>query len=119
MDLEQEKQWNDICKKLSLQFDQDLDLQGILFLIGVQELGKGYKIFAKDEKVELMHIAVCKLLESFGYYEFSGRDEEGWPHWKLNEKLPPLKPMQQEILVKEAIIEYFKHELFVKPELES
>jgi hypothetical protein len=110
MDLELENQWNKICKKISKQFDQDLDLQGILFLIGVQELGKGYKIFSKDEKVELMHIAVCKLLESFSYYEFAGRDEQGWPHWNLNEKLPPLKPMQQEILVKEAIVEYFKND---------
>ena len=82
-------------------------MEGILFLIGVQELGKGYNVFSKDEKVELMHIAVCKLLTSFGYYEFAGRDEQGWPHWNLNEKLPSLKPMQQEILVKEAIVEYF------------
>ena len=110
MDPELEKQWQEICRKLSLQFDQDLDLQGILFLIGVQELGKGFKIFGKDEKLELMHIAVCKLLSSFGYYEFAGRDEQGWPHWNLNEKLPPLKPLQQELLVKEAIVEYFKGE---------
>lgn len=108
MDLELEKQWQAVCKEISAQFNQDLGLQGILFLIGVQELGKGYRVFGKDEKVELMHIAVCKLLESFGYYEFAGRDEQGWPHWKLNEKLPSLKPMQQEILVKEAIVEYFQ-----------
>ncbi len=119
MDLELEKQWQEVCKKLSLQFDQDLDLQGILFLIGVQELGKGFKVFAKDEKLELMHIAVCTLLTPFGYYEFAGRDEQGWPHWNLNEKLPPLKPMQQELLVKEAIVDYFKNELSVKPELEN
>lgn len=110
MDVELEKQWQAVCKEISKQFDQDLDLQGILFLIGVQELGKGYKIFSKDEKVEIMHIAVCKLLESFSYYEFVGHDEQGWPHWNLNEKLPPLKPMQQEILVKEAIVEYFKND---------
>lgn len=119
MDLEIEKQWQEVCKKLSLQFDQDLDLQGILFLIGVQELGKGHKIFSKDEKLALMHIAVCTLLTPFGYYEFAGRDEQGWPHWNLNEKLPPLKPMQQELLVKEAIVDYFKEELSVKPMLEN
>src|ERR1035437_7467497 len=112
MDLEMEQQRQSILKKNFKQFDQDLDLQGILFLIGVQELGKGYKIFSKDEKVEIMHIAVCKLLESFSYYQFSGRDEQGWPHWNLNEKLPPLKPLQQEILVKEAIVEYFKDDSF-------
>jgi len=111
MELTLEQKWQDLCRKLSSQFDQDLDLQGILFLIGVQELGKGYKVFTKDQKLELMHIAVCTLLASFGYYEFAGRDEQGWPHWKLNEKLPPLKPMQQEILVKEAIVEYFRNDL--------
>ncbi|MBI4947507.1 MAG: hypothetical protein HY840_14030 [Bacteroidetes bacterium] len=110
MEITLEQQWQLVCKKISVQFDQELDLQGILFLIGVQELGKGYKNFSKDEKVELMHVAICKLLESFSYYEFAGRDEQGWPHWNLNEKLPPLKPMQQEILVKEAIIEYFSKE---------
>ena len=119
MDLELEKQWREVCKEISAQFNQELDLQGILFLIGVQELGKGYRVFGKDEKVELMHIAVCKLLESFSYYEFAGRDEQGWPHWKLNEKLPPLKPMQQEILVKEAIVEYFNEILNPKQTLNS
>ena len=107
MELTLEQQWQEVRKKVSAQFDQDLDLQGILFLIGVQELGKGYMKFTKQEKTELMHVAVCSLLESYGYYEFMGKDEQGWPHWKLNEQLPPLKPMQQEILVKEAIVEYF------------
>lgn len=119
MEPELDKRWQEVCKKLSLQFDQDLDLQGILFLIGVQELGKGYKVFAKDEKLGLMHIAVCTLLTPYGYYEFAGRDEAGWPHWNLNEKLPLLKPMQQEILVKEAIIDYFQNDLSEKPELEK
>ena len=107
MELTLEQQWEKVRKKVSAQFDQDLDLQGILFLIGVQELGKGYMKFDKQEKTELMHVAVCSLLEAYGYYEFMGKDEQGWPHWKLNEQLPPLKPMQQEILVKEAIVEYF------------
>lgn len=107
MELTLEQQWEEVRKKVSVQFDQDLDLQGILFLIGVQELGKGYMKFSKQEKTELMHVAVCSLLETYGYYEFIGKDEQGWPHWKLNEQLPPLKPMQQEILVKEAIVEYF------------
>ena len=110
MELTLDEQWQSVRRKLSLQFDQDLDLQGILFLIGVQELGKGYRTFSKDEKLELMHIAVCSLLQLFGYYEFAGRDQQGWPHWNLNEKLPSLKPLQQELLVKEAIVTYFSTE---------
>ena len=110
MDEELEKNWNTLIKKLNEQFGGELDLQGVLFLIGVQELGKGFGKFRKDQKLDMMHIAICTLLEPFGYYEFEGKDKEGWPHWKLNEKLPPLKPIQQGQLMKQAVIDYFEKE---------
>ncbi len=105
---ELEVEWKETVRNLEPLFGE-LDLQGIIFLIGVQELGKGYQKFMKDEKLEVMHVAICTLLEPYGHYEFVGRDEEGWPHWKANEKLPPLKPLQQELLMKEAIVDYFKN----------
>ena len=111
MDAEIEKEWKIVLARIRLQFGEDLDLQAVLFLIGVQELGKGHKKFAKDEKLGLIHIAVCTLLESYGYYEFIGRDQDSWPHWKTTEKLPSLKPMEQERLVKQAVVEYFKNSL--------
>ena len=92
MDIELEQRWQKVMEQLTEDLGEKPDLTSVLFLIGVQELGKGYKVFSKGEKVQIMHIAVCKLLESFSYYELAGRDEQGWPHWKLNEKLPPLKP---------------------------
>ncbi len=109
IETDQKKEWETLLKNLSEKFGE-LDLQAIIFLIGVQELGKGYQKFKKDEKLEVMHVAICTLLEAYGYYEFIGRDADGWPHWKANEKLPPLKPGQQEVLMKEAIVEYFKKE---------
>lgn len=56
-----------------------------------------------------MHIAVCTLLESEGYFEFEGRDQDGWPHWK--EKTPfSLKGIdEQEAYLVGKIIEYFKN----------
>lgn len=99
---------NRIQEKLTAQFGQEIDLKGILFLIGVQELGKGHQKFSKQEKTDLMHVAVCRLLEEYGYYEFQGKDEQGWPHWRSTEKLPSLKPMEQERLIKEAIVSYFR-----------
>lgn len=99
--------YSEIVASLNQRFDQELDLQGILFLIGVQELGKGYLSLNKNQKLEVMHIAVCALLSQWGYYEFEGHDEEGWPHWKETDALPHLNPKQQERLIKEAIIEYF------------
>ena len=111
MDVELEEEWQNILKQLRSKFGEDIELQGVLFLIGVQELGKGHKVFGKDEKLGLIHIAVCTLLEGYGYYEYQGKDEDGWPHWKSTEKLPSLKPMEQERLVKQAIVLYFQKNL--------
>ena len=84
-----------------------LDLDSIIYLIGVQELGRFKQLFKKDEKVNLMHIAICRLLEPYGYYEFEYFDNDGWPHYKIKEELPPLKAGEQSLLMKEAIVNYF------------
>lgn len=90
------------------------DLNAVLFVIGIQELGKAASSFSKEEKQDLMHIAVCRLLSDDGYFQYAGMDEDGWPHWK------PLKPFaiqglkEQERLLKEQIIRYFGE---IDPEL--
>ena len=99
--------WEDLCNKLGDKFGEEPDLQVVLFLIGVQELGKGPQKFSKDEKQDLMHIAVCRLLSTFGYYELAGHDQDGWPHWQLLNKLPPLTLREQDLLLKQAAVEYF------------
>ncbi len=102
--------WEEILNILSDKFGEGepLNLDAIIYLIGVQELGQGVKEYKKDEKVNLMHIAICRLLEPFGYYEFDFFDREGWPHYKVIEELPPLKTGEQSVLMKEAIVMYFK-----------
>lgn len=104
------EKWNFLVDELTNQFsDGDtLNLDGIIYLIGVQELGQGKRRFKKDEKVNLMHIAICKLLEPYGYYEFDYFDDEGWPHYKTLTDLPNLKPGEQTVLMKEAIVGYFE-----------
>ena len=87
---------------------EQLNLDAIIYLIGVQELGKGAVEYKKDDKVDLMHIAICRLLEPFGYYEFDFFDTDGWPHYKALEELPALKSGEQTVLMKEAIVLYFK-----------
>ncbi|MBT3546373.1 MAG: hypothetical protein HN487_01575 [Flavobacterium sp.] len=102
-------QWDYLVKELTQQFSEGdiLNLDGIIYLIGVQELGQGKRLFKKDEKVNLMHVAICKLLEPYGYYEFDFFDKEGWPHYKILTDLPSLKPGEQTVLMKEAIVNYF------------
>ena len=103
------EKWNLILDYLSEKFssDEKLDLEGVIFLIGLQELGKTDIKFTKDQKIDLMHIAICRLLEPLGYYKFDYVDSEGWPHYKSISKLPNLKAGEQSVLMKEAIINYF------------
>ena len=108
--------WDEIVIRLSDQFtDGDpIDLDGIIYMIGIQELGKPNRKFEKDDKINLMHIAICRLLEPFGYYEFDFFDDDGWPHYKVLEKLPPLKSGEQSVLMKEAVILYFLEKGFIE-----
>ena len=84
-----------------------MDLDGIIYVVGLQELGRWDKSFKKDEKVQLMHIAICRLLEPYGYYRFDYVDDDGWPHYELIKPLPMLKAGEQSLLMKEAIVGYF------------
>ena len=93
------------------------DLNAILFIIGIQELGRWQTSFSKEEKQDLMHIAICKLLSYSGYYELDSTDQEGWPHWKLVKKLPKFDLLDQEKLLKMHVLEYFEKEFELKIEI--
>ena len=115
MNSELKIKWANLKAKLSKDFldDQLIDLDAIIFLIGLQELGQFQKKFNKQKKLEILHIAVCKLLSDYGYYQLEFIDQEGWPHYKLNENLPNLKPGEQTILIKRAIINYFEKSNYI------
>ena len=110
-DLTLQKDWVDLMYKIKeVTGKRPSDLNAALFLIGVQELGQGAKNFSKEQKQDLLHIAICKVLSLAGYYEFEGHDEDGWPHWKLLKNLPGFDLMEQEKLLKIQILEYFSKE---------
>ena len=94
--------------KSTMNRDKLPDLQAVLFLIGIQELGHVRKDFSKEEKQDLMHVATCKLLAGEGYYEFVGRDEDGWPHYQLIKPIPKHSMEDQEQLLKRGVIDYFR-----------
>ncbi len=114
-DEELKQRWEVLSQKLSAQFaDGDiLELDAIIYLVGVQELGQLHRKFKKDQKIDLIHIAICRLLEPYGYYEFDYYDEEGWPHYKTLDQLPHLKAGEQSIMMKEAIVNYFLEKEYI------
>ncbi|MBK6929688.1 MAG: hypothetical protein IPH12_02075 [Saprospirales bacterium] len=93
--------------KDSMRRDTLPDLNTVLFLIGIQELGRWKKSFSKEEKQDLMHVAVCRLLSYDGYYEFAGRDEDGWPHYRQLRELPAQPVTEQERMLKTYAVRYF------------
>lgn len=110
-DLEQERIWAALLASMETMIGRKpKDLNEVLYLVGIQELGQGVKHFSKEEKQDLMHIAICKVLSLAGYYELEGLDAQGWPHWKLIKKLPHFDLLEQEKLLKMHVIEYFEKE---------
>lgn len=104
-----EQRWIDTEHMLHDRFGKVPDMEGILFLIGVNELGRmPRRKFSKEQKQDLMHVAVCTLLSQFGFYEYTGRDEEGWPHFRELEEVSIKGLAEQEHMLKEAIISYFE-----------
>ncbi len=101
------KEWGGLVDELEKSFGEKLSLKAILYLIGVQELNFGKKIYSREEKLNVLHVAVCKLLSPYGYYKMQKIDEEGWPHFLELKALKNLSEKDQDLLLKKAIINYF------------
>lgn len=111
MDVLISARWKNLCNKLQELFDSDLpDLKVVLFLIGLQELGKVAEKFTRRQKEEIIHVAICKLLSRDGYYSFEYRDEDGWPHWKKEKTVEAMGIFEEEHYLKELCIGYFEEQ---------
>lgn len=107
--LEVNSKWKALQERIAHDFDSEKpDMKVLLFLIGVQELGKGPRKFSKRQKEELMHIANCRLFSELGFYELEGTDQDGWPHWRLVKPIPAYNLMEQEMVMKSLIVNYFE-----------
>ena len=113
-------EWLKLRHQLKARFNKsDLpDLNAILFLMGIQILGRWKNEFTKEEKQDLMHISICELLTDEGYYTFEGRDQDGWPHFKALKPFQKEGVKQQEDYLKRKIIKYFNQEQLLNDEEE-
>ncbi len=107
----QQRWWN-LEAKLADRFGKKPDLEAILFLIGVQETGFINEKISKEQKQDLMHVAVCTVLSASGYYEIEIYDAENWPHFKQLKELPVLELFAQENFLKDHVLLYFDQQNF-------
>lgn len=101
--------WWKLEEELMQKFGKKPDMEAILFLIGIQEFGNIKKKFSKEQKQDLMHIAVCSLLSQSGYYQLSRYDDDGWPHFDQLKELPIFNMIEQENFLKDHILLYFEN----------
>jgi hypothetical protein len=104
--------WWNLEAKLVERFGKKPDMETILFLIGIQEFGQIKETFTKEQKQDLMHIAICSLLTPSGYYELEGTDPDGWPHFRQLKHMPEMQPFEQENFLKDHILLYFENSDF-------
>lgn len=103
-----QSRWWQLEAKLVERFGKKPDMETILFMIGIQELGDIRKKFSKEQKQDLMHIAVCTVLTPSGYYEMEGVDADGWPHFRQLKELPKYNLKDQEDFLKDHVLMYFQ-----------
>ena len=107
-DIELEHEWQRLLYRIKPKLKKKPTLQSLLFLIGLQEFGDVHRTYSKEEKQDLMHIAVCKVLSLGGYFKFIGKDEDEWPHYERTEQAQPEGLEEQEELLKKHILIYFE-----------
>ena len=108
----QSRWWNLEAKLIDRFNGKKPDLETILFLIGIQEFGQIKEKFTKEQKQDLMHVAICSLLAQSGYYEVEGMDKDGWPHFRQLKPMPELDTIAQENFLKDHILLYFENNNF-------
>lgn len=107
-----QQRWWALEAKLVERFGKKPDLEAVLFLIGMQETGFVQEKISKEQKQDLMHVAVCTVLAQSGYYALEGHDPDGWPHFQQVKELPDMVLPVQENFIKDHVLLYFEQQGF-------
>ena len=104
------QRWWQLEQKLMDKFGKKPDLESILFLIGLQETGFIQDNISKEQKQDLMHVALCTVLMPSGYYELDHLDQDGWPHFNQLKEHKAQSLFEQENLLKDHVLFYFQNQ---------
>jgi hypothetical protein len=104
-----ESQWMQVEALVERRFGREPTIESILFLIGVQERGRGFEPeLEKDVKETLVMEGTYCVFETVGLYTHAGMEADGSWIWERTTDLPPdLSPDDQQRLLRLAITRYF------------
>ena len=96
--------WQVLLTELRDRFGQSLGIEGILFLVGVQEAGQGYDPqLEKEQKQHLIMLGSYHVMTALGLYQQS--DTGGW---RRTSPWPEMDVEEQEQLLRVGILRYFE-----------
>ena len=102
------KQWHSLRMSFLETLGKKPDINAFLFIIGIEQCGIIKDAFSKEEKQDLIHVAVAGFLCKDGYFSYEGKDASGWPHYTTVEVPPKLSVKEQEQWLKGHIVRYFE-----------
>ena len=102
--------WIKVTDFIKARFEKEPDVRGILFIIGLREMGFNKTKFTKEQKQDLMNLGACTVLSLSGYFRISSVDIEGWPSFEQILPIPAYSNADQETILMEHIIKYFKQQ---------
>ena len=105
------KTWEHLLVGLNKTHDIQKNLMSVLFIIGLQESGSGFKKYTQAEKTEIIKLAQLKLLSREKYYTQIATDKNNLPIWAENpiKQLPDGKILEK--LLQSLALDYFNENL--------
>jgi len=100
--------WTELCDHLGKQFNIDIDLNGVLYLIGIRERGLTLERFPKDVKMSLIHLGSCTLYQQMGWVDQTGIDEEGWPTFTQKALTQVIPEEKKHKVLQDCALRYFE-----------
>ena len=105
------KTWEHLLVGLNKTHNIQKNLMSVLFIIGLQESGSGFKKYTQTEKTEIIKLAQLKLLSREKYYLKIATDTNNLPIWAENPKkqMPGGKILEK--LLQSLALDYFNENL--------
>lgn len=110
-DADLQRRWASLQVWIQERFEKEPTIEAILFLVGIQSLGRGYEPKLKrDVKQDLIMEGTYSVFATLGMYRRVGMEANG--HWiweRLIAHPSGLSVEEQEKLLQVAILRYFDH----------
>lgn len=102
------ERWDQLVAQIEQRFGREPDIEAILFLIGIQSVGRGYEPeLPKERKQSLIMEGSYLAFETLGVYSRVGMERNGFWIWEKNFDLPKMSVEDQEKLLQIGILNYF------------